>query len=283
MSDISGGFPPRLYLIGAQKAGTTSLAYLLGQHPDIVLSDPKEPGFFAANYDKGLAWYRRCFAAERAPVMLDASTGYTMASVGQGAGDDTVPKRIWACAPDARFIYVLRDPVERTISAYRHDRRAGRLHGGLRDAVASHPFYADVSRYRRQIEPFLAHFPLDRFLFVDFRELSDDPVGVARRCIAFAGLDPDAAALDLGAPKNAAFQFNGIGRMFFTLFPDERAASRFVGFVKGMTPPAVHRLAKGAMTRAPDRIDEAERRWLAGLFEAENRAMESLAGFRFYR
>lgn len=278
----TNGFSPRLFLIGAQKAGTTSLAYLLDQHPDIAVSNPKEPGFFSAHYDRGLDWYRNCYPERLPRVLLDASTGYTMAPV-HGQADDLVPRRIKQHAPDARFIYVLRDPVDRTISAYWHDRRAGRPLGSLQQAVATEPFYADVSRYHQQIALYLAHFPLDRFLFIDFAELTANPVEVARRCIAFAGLDPDATALDLGEPKNSAFQFNGLGRLFFNLFPDERWASRFVGAVKGMTPGVVHRAAKSMMTKEPDRIADADRAWLAGLFAGENRAMESIAGFRFYR
>ncbi len=211
------GFAPRLFLIGAQKAGKTSLAYLLDQHPDIAVSNPKEPGFFAAHFGRGWDWYRSCYPERLPRVLLDASTDYTMAPV-QGGADDTVPRRIKEHAPEARFIYVLRDPVERTISAYRHDRRAGRLTGTLQDAVTAEPFYADVSRYRHQVELYRAHFPRDCFLFIDFAELTADPAGVARRCIAFAGLNPDAAAFDLGQPKNAAFQFNGLGRIFSTCF-----------------------------------------------------------------
>lgn len=276
------GFSPRLFLIGAQKAGTTSLAYLLDQHPDIAVSNPKEPGFFAAHYERGLDWYRSCYPEHLPRVLLDASTGYTMAPV-HGQADDLVPRRIKQHAPDARFIYVLRDPVDRTISAYWHDRRAGRALGSLQQAVSTEPFYADVSRYHQQIALYLAHFSRDRFLFIDFAELTADPLGVARRCIAFAGLNPDAAALDLGEPKNAAFQFNGLGRLFFNLFPDERLASRFVGAVKGMTPAVLHRAAKSMMTKEPDRIAEADRAWLTGMFAGENQAMESIAGFRFYR
>ena len=302
MAVDTAGFPPHLFLIGAQKAGTTSLAYLLDQHPDIAVSNPKEPGFFGAEYARGLDWYRQCFPEKLPQVLLDASTGYTMASIdgapirkpsvgGGQAGnsavpaepDDTVPRRIKEHSPNARFVYILRDPVERTISAYWHDRRAGRSLGPLREAVSAQPFYADVSRYHRQIELYFAHFPRDRFLFINFAELSADPLGVARRCIAFAGLDPGKATLNLGEPKNAAFQFNPAGRFFFSLFPDERWASRFVGAVKGLTPPAIHRLAKSAMTRAPDTIAEADKIWLSDLFWAENRLMESVANFRFYR
>ena len=288
MTVETGAFPPRLFLIGAQKAGTTSLAYLLDQHPDIAVSSPKEPGFFSQHYEKGLDWYRRCFPETLPRLLVDASTGYTMAPLGDagsGGGDPgLVPGRIRMHSPDARFIYVLRDPVDRTVSAYQHDRRAGRLaNSTLREAVLSTPFYTDVSRYHRQIEPYAAAFPMERFLFIGFDDLTRNPDEVARRCIEFAGLDAGRLSFRLEEPKNAAFQFNGLGRQFFNLFPDERAASRFVGTVKGLLPPVMHRLIKSAMTKPPDQVSEADRRWLAGQFSGDNRAMEALTGLRFYR
>jgi hypothetical protein len=199
-------FPPRLIMIGAQKSGTTTLAMLLDQHPDIALSDPKEPGFYSTRFEKGLDWYRSCFPAQLPAVLLDASTAYTMAPV-DGECYDTVVQRIKAATPDAKFIYIMRDPVDRTISSYWHDRRAGRLTEDLRQVVEKSPFHLDVSRYHRQITPYLNHFPRDRFLFIDFVGLSNDPVGVAERCVAFAGLDPARGQLEFDRPRNQSFEF----------------------------------------------------------------------------
>jgi hypothetical protein len=287
MTGETGAFPPKLFLIGAQKAGTTSLAYLLDQHPDIAVSNPKEPGFFTQHYEKGTGWYRNCFPADLPRLLVDASTGYTMQPVSGHDGNHDpgrVPRRIKAHSPDARFVYVLRDPVDRTISAYHHDRRAGRLSNStLREAVSATPFYMDVSRYQRQIAPYLAEFPRERFLFVSFDELTRDPLRVARHCIEFAGLDAGRASLRLEEPKNAAFQFNGLGRLFFNLFPDERAASRFVGTAKSLVPPVLHRALKAAMTKQPDAVSDADRRWLSQQFSGDNRAMETLTGLRFFR
>ena len=275
-------FPPRLYLIGAQKAGTTTLAFMMDQHPDIALSVPKEPGYFVDPDSKGIEWYRGCFPKVLPSMLLDASTGYTMTTT-QNDPDDGIPIRIKAVAPDARFIYVLRDPVDRTISAYWHDKRAGHPLGELRQAVDDTPFYVDVSFYHTQIAQYLAHFPRDRFLFIGFDELGRDPVGVAERCIAFAGLDPSKGDLKFEEPKNQSFQFNGIGRIFFNLFPNERVASRFVGLIKALTPGIVHRLAKSAMTKPTTETENTDRGWLAARFEEENRHMEQLTGIRFYR
>lgn len=275
-------FPPKLLLIGAQKAGTTTLAFLLDQHPDIALSDPKEPGFYVSAFDKGLEWYRNCYPSRLPAVLLDASTGYTMAPVHNGC-DDTVPRRIKETVPDAKFIYVLRDPVDRTISAYWHDRRSGRLTDDLRRTVDREPFYVNVSYYHKQLAAYLQHFPRERFLFVDFAELSRDPVGVAERCIAFAGLDPVQGQLQFDEPRNQSFQFNGLGRIFFKLFPSERSASRFVGAVKSLTPGFIHRLAKKLLTTSTAETRDTDRSWLAERFREDNRLMEALCGFRFYR
>lgn len=275
-------FPPKLLLIGAQKAGTTTLAYLLDQHPDIALSDPKEPGFYSSAFEKGWDWYRNRYPAHLPEVLLDASTGYTMAPVENGC-DDTVPRRIKEAVPDAKFVYVLRDPVDRTISAYWHDRRSGRLSEDLRTTVDDHPFYVDVSYYHSQLEAYLRHFPREQFLFIDFAELSRDPVGVANRCVVFAGLDPARGNIHFEEPRNQSFQFNGIGRAFYNLFPSEPAASRFVRGVKSVTPGFVHRLAKAMMTKETTETEDTDRDWLAERFREENRRMEALCGFRFYR
>ena len=215
-------------------------------------------------------------------MLLDASTGYTMASRASDLPPDSVALRIKKHAPEARVIYVLRDPVERTISAYWHDKRAGRPVGSLREAVSSVAFYTDVSRYHWQIAAYLSHFRQDQFLFVDFRALTQDPVGIARQCLRFAGLRDD-VPLDLGRPRNSAFEFNSIGKMLIDLFPDERTAGRFIGAIKAATPGFVHQAAKAAMTKDPDQIGAEDRDWLASLFSLDNKRMEALVGFRFYQ
>ena len=48
---------PNFFLIGTAKAGTTSVHYYLSQHPDVLMSDPKEPLFFQIEYERGLDYY----------------------------------------------------------------------------------------------------------------------------------------------------------------------------------------------------------------------------------
>ena len=98
--------------LAPQKAATTSLADLLGQHPGIVVSDPKEPDFFN-NWILGLDWYRVRFSRTNA-VLLDASVSYSMAAVieWEQGYEKNVPQRI-STLSDAKFIYIVRDPADR--------------------------------------------------------------------------------------------------------------------------------------------------------------------------
>ena len=72
-------FPPEVYLIGAQKAGTTTLAYLLAQHPDICIAKNKEPHYFTGNSAKSLTWYEKQFPNHENTLCIDASTSYSFA------------------------------------------------------------------------------------------------------------------------------------------------------------------------------------------------------------
>ena len=66
-------FSANTFLIGAQRSGTTNLAHLLGFHPRIALSEPKEPVFFTRNWDRGFGWYEERFTNRERPITLDAS------------------------------------------------------------------------------------------------------------------------------------------------------------------------------------------------------------------
>src|SRR5215216_5348494 len=118
-------FPPEVYLIGAAKAGTSTLAHLLGQHPRIVVSLPKEPHFFTLNWDRGLDWYASKFPGSTYSTCVDASTTYSMAPLTGNVSSwrdyhrfVDVPRKVLSVNPDATFIYIMRDPVARTYSAY---------------------------------------------------------------------------------------------------------------------------------------------------------------------
>jgi hypothetical protein len=120
---------PSIIIIGAQKSGTSSLFYYLGQHPQIIPSYKKEVHFFDGglnpnvdNFNKGEPWYRSHFPLKRNTInnqkAFEASPLYLF--------NPLSPQRIYELIPEVRLIAVLRNPVERAISHYFHEKWAGR-------------------------------------------------------------------------------------------------------------------------------------------------------------
>jgi hypothetical protein len=223
MSSPVSNVVANVYLIGAQKSGTTFLAALLGQSPQVCVTSPKETHFFTLDYDKGLAFYADCFERPDAPIRIDASTTYTFLRPRRDMDKPDapgllapVPERIHAVAPDARFIYVLRDPVHRAMSAYKHTQRKAPPPRGpvsLPQVLDADPMLVLAGRYADQIERYLEVFPVDRFLFLDFAELTRDPQAVLARCCDFVGIPSEGlAAQTTQRNQHSALRLTAPGR-----------------------------------------------------------------------
>ncbi|HKJ72023.1 MAG TPA: sulfotransferase domain-containing protein [Gammaproteobacteria bacterium] len=276
-------FPPDVYLIGAQKAGTTTLAALLDRHPGISVSVPKEPHFLTQHRGRGLDWYRACFPERQDKLFVDASTSSAGAPL-----EDTpaarrsplagVPERIHSLRPDARFIYLLREPVARTYSAYWHDVRAGQERRPFREALAGDGSYVRVSDYAGQLERFLAHFPLEAFLILRFEDLRRDPAGTANACFDFLGLAPVTFGADAAAARNRSYTYNRLGRLLTAAVPGRGGLKTASRAARRVLPGRVYNAAGRLFTRGIPPMDGADRERLEAYFRPRNRAFRELTG-----
>jgi hypothetical protein len=186
---------PTFFIIGAPKAGTTSLHHYLEQHPQIQMSSVKEPSYFAPapderNLKRGITRldkYEQLFNPS-VPVRGEASTNYAEYPFRQG-----VPERIRALVPDAKFIYLVRDPVSRTLSHYRHMYATGSERRTLEDVCGdlSDPRSPCLcaSLYALQLELYLRQFPPERVLVLDHAHLLSDRRTTLRRIFAFLNVE----------------------------------------------------------------------------------------------
>ena len=118
---------PNLLIIGAAKCGTTSLHAYLDQHPDVFMARPgpdsrgeKEMRFFwRDDWYERLDWYQEQFDP-RARVRGEATPSYAHYPYLRD-----VPRRIHSLVPDARFIYIVRDPIERIVAHWVQARADG--------------------------------------------------------------------------------------------------------------------------------------------------------------
>ena len=278
-------FPPEAYLIGAQKAGTTTLAYLLNQHPHITVARTKEPHFFTHNWDKGLDWYKEQFLDSSDAICMDASTSYSMAPLTEGPKRNRrkdqdytgVPGRIFRTNPDAKFIYLLRDPVERTYSGYWHKFRMGDENEDFRTALLNNPFYLDVSDYHGQLLLWLDYFPLSSFFFVLFDDIKKAPELVAKECCRFLGVSEEYTSFDLDTAKNQSYRVGRVGRRINQLaltYPGLRTA------LKPVIPRGVRELLSGikAGSAPVPPMKEEDRAYLVEYFGEKNQNLQSLIG-----
>ncbi len=179
---------PNFLIIGAMKAGTTSLYHYLRHHPDVFMADPKELDFFVgrANWARGLNWYEEHFAdAPGAAAVGEASPNYT-----KRHDDPDVAGRIAAALPGARLVYLVRHPVERMLSMYRQVAADGLETRPAAEAFAADPDYLRTSMYAWQLEPYLQHFPPDRLLVMTSERLRRDRAAAVARVFQFLGVDP---------------------------------------------------------------------------------------------
>jgi hypothetical protein len=206
---------PNLFLIGAMKSGTSYLRKLLNAHPDVYMCEPDEPSYFVdprqlrtfypEMWERGL-WrseerYLDLFRpAGDAPILGEASTNYTKLPLLWG-----VPERIAAFNPEARFIYVVRDPVQRTISHYWHMVRYHFEHRPITLAVRRDPQFVAVSHYAMQLRPFLEQFGRDRVAVLIHEQLIADPAGVMDGLYQWLGVNAAGADLSrFSEPENVA-------------------------------------------------------------------------------
>lgn len=191
---------PTFLVIGAAKAGTTTVFEHLAAHPEVFLPPQKEVHFFSDhNYQRGLDWYRELFAPGRNhPARGEVSPGYSAAPM-----FGPVPERMASVLPDVRLVYLVRHPVDRLISNYRQDAHAWGDQEPVTTALLS-PRHLDRSRYAFQLEQYLQRFPAESALIVTTELLGWDPAAAMRRIYSHIGVDPDFVPTALHARHNSA-------------------------------------------------------------------------------
>jgi hypothetical protein len=203
----------RLFVIGAMKSGTNYLRKLLGRHPSIFMTEVDEPSYFVDPDELKIIWrekwaceywrdkknYLQLFAsAGDATILGEASTNYT--KIPQVTG---VAERLHAFNPDARLIYLLRDPVERAISHYWHMVRYHSEYRSIAAAVRDDPQYVAVSHYAMQLAPFRERFGDDRIAVLTHEDLVRNPYATMDAVYHWLGLEPADVDLDgFGDPEN---------------------------------------------------------------------------------
>ena len=278
---------PNLFVVGAAKAGTTSLHYYLSQHPDIYMSSVKEPHFFSQINPKpkfvALAGCT-CIKDERSYLQLFAQ-GKNKKIRGEASPsylwEEKTYDRIKKIIPDAKIVIMLREPISRAYSHYLNDVGAGIekrpfLQAIQEDINASikgwgvSSLYVDLGFYSRQVERYLNNF--DKVLVLFFEEFITDIRGKLSQVFNFLEIDASYSARIQPEAKNVYSKTRNkiIGSLFGN--PAIRILSRSI------VTPAARPLLKSFIfvkDKKPD-IDPQAGQLLANVYKEEIPRLKAL-------
>lgn len=192
---------PNLFIIGAMKSGTTSLHEYLDEHPEIFMSPVKEPGFFADcvdYYPSDLKWYLSLFKdVKEEKIIGESSTHYTKLPL-----CTDVAEKIKSFSPDARFIYIMRNPIERAVSHYWHDVKSGMENRDICTAIKKNGKYIAFSDYAFQLKPYFERFGRKNIYTMTFEDLIHDPDKSIKEVLEWLGVDSAYKSTRLGSVHN---------------------------------------------------------------------------------
>lgn len=205
---------PSVLVIGAQRSGTTTLYRVMSSHPDLVRPTlSKGIGYFDVNYQRGMRWYRGHFPLEAITRLRhEGGTPVAFESSGYYSFHPLAAARIGADLPGVRVVLMVRDPVERAHSAYKHELARGfetesferalelepqRLAGEVDRLIADptyqsfehrHHAYVGRGQYCEQVERFQAQLGPDRVYVLDADDFFAEPHAQIEHLTAWLGL-----------------------------------------------------------------------------------------------
>ena len=200
---------PDFLVIGAMKAGSTTLCRDLTASPDVFFPTVKEPHTLAGTAVEtpaGAAAYAALFRdAQPHQRCGEGSTGYTKRPV----APDVAARARRVLGPDARLLYIVREPVARLVSHHHHLLREGAVPADINEALRTTRVLLQTSRYAYQLESWIEAFGAEAIRVVVFEEYVRDRAAGAAEVCAFLGVQPPAPEADLERVHNAAAETRG--------------------------------------------------------------------------
>lgn len=266
--------------LGALKAGTSYLDVMLRSHPQLSLpKHVKELDYFTRHYGRGPEWYAAQFAPPDGRHRGEISPQYL--------DDDLAPSRIAAANRGVRLLAVLRHPVTRLESQYRHFVQETGYGRDFDTFLTDHPRAVERSRYWPQLQHYRAVFPDAQLHVVVFEEMTATPLPVVQRVYRFLGVDAGHVPNDLDTAVNATgtprFPRLYVRSKDVSRWLNARGAGRGVEWVKATGVAALlrrggDRAATGASAATRERLLDHYRDDVAVLSTYLGRDLASLWG-----
>jgi len=224
---------PNFFIIGASKCATTSLWHILRNHPNVFMSEAKEPSFFVRdNYKDRMLRYLALFeAADGEKVVGEASPVYSETTVFPEIG-----KRIYEFNPDAKIIYLVRNPFTRVLSVWKQTLSSGHWYRNVykedfgndniglmplnfREALFNYPPFVEASRYWTHLKHYLNYFSEENVLLLYFEEFIQSPEIILEKIYKFLNINYFYDPVIVKKPRNNGSQKKKYANWYIYLDP----------------------------------------------------------------
>jgi hypothetical protein len=270
---------PNFLILGTQKAGTRWMLNMLVQHPDIFMPDYEVHYFDRPdNHARGPQWYASHFAdAQKERAVGEKTPNYLITDAEDPLA---MPRRIHDLLPDAKLIAILRNPVERAISAINHHIRVGYLAADVDLDEAVPRFiredqgYIRYGYYHRHLTAYQQFFDPARILILIYEDdVVAQPLATLQRVCSFVGVDPGFAFSGLEKRYNQG-RLSGLGLKLVEWLPaGKHAAARALAGAERVL--GIHGEKKRPASRAVERLYQLYAPENAKLFDMLGRELPS--------
>lgn len=265
---------PNFFLVGASKAGTTSLAHALSDHPQIYMTKIKEPNFFNHYENEDCIKQSDIFdylelykAAQGERILGEASVSY-LSSI-------RASEHIAKLYPDAKILISLRNPLERIVSLYEMYVRHG-LTQSFEQATVKDPWLVKQCLYADSVRRYVSRFPRHNIHFTDFNSLKDDWMSTLTSIQEFLKVGTIASEGRVvrnvgGLPRNPAM------RLLYN--------RKVIELGKLCVPTRLHSRVDGYIKRrafSKFRLSDEDHDRLSGVFSADVTELDSILGSDFH-
>lgn len=246
---------PGFFIVGAPKCGTTALSEYLRAHPQIFISDPKEPFFFCTDFPeerrhfKSVDEYEALFSdvSENVVAVGEASTWYLASSV--------AVRELVSYQPDAKIIIMLRNPVDMAFSLHsqnivvqdedcldferawmlRDERRCGRE---LPATCGNPKFlqYGDICSLGQQLERVMKIVPKRNMLCIVYDDFSSDTRGIYKNVLDFLGVEDDGRTDFARINASRGYKLSLVHKVMFSssVYSRLQKAKSWLGIKRGL-------------------------------------------------
>lgn len=240
--DRCGRSLPNFIIIGAAKSATTTLTTILPRHPQIFISKPKEPKFFGRRYDRGWDWYAKLFQkGKRQPLRGEGSTMYASAL----GSFQQAPALMHRYLPELKLVYVVRHPLDRIESQWRHRRGRKRETPRFEALLRSRhlrKLIVGCSLYHERLESFRAFYPDRQIHCLTFEDLVRDPQATLTELLEFLGASTSTEHVQLLLDHGQLPRVNEAGDKGRKLIPPPTWTPRLRGQVADLVRPDAERM-----------------------------------------